>query len=182
MYYRLDWKAPRGTDFANTLDSPPSPVPWTMGTLHDEVRYPVPQPLVCNLHPRRGRELRDVFLVDIPLFSARMLEVLHHHGVNNLQRFDAVLRAPDGTLHEGYEAVNLVGLVACADMERSRYLPGSSPPLVEFSELVIDERKAGGAPFFRLAESSLVILVSEPLQRAMVEAGLRGFSLVPVAS
>lgn len=179
MYYQLDWRVKGTEEYSNTDDSPRTRVPWTMG-----IMYPrqVPQPVVCNLNPERGNKLRDVYLVDLPLFSNRMVKLLEDNGVSNLQCFAGGVREPDGKLHENYQAVNIVGLVSCADLTLSEYLPGTEPPLMGFSKLVIDESKIGANEFFRVQENSLYILVSERLKKAIDEAGFEGFTLNPVES
>ena len=126
--------------------------------------------------------MRDLFLVDIPLFSDRFLTVLNDFGVTNLQIFPAELHHQDGTVYRGYKAVNIIGLVACADLDRSTYIAGMPAPVMDFTDLVIDEAKAQSLDFFRLGENTLVIMVSEGLKQAIEAAGLTGFTLVPLRS
>ncbi|MBN1186640.1 MAG: hypothetical protein JXR90_15420 [Spirochaetes bacterium] len=179
MYYQLNWRADDGEDYSNTADSPKTRVPWTMGVMY---RREVPQPLICNLNPKRGPKLRDLYLIDIPLFSNRFVKLLEDNGVSNLQCFNGGVREPDGTLHDNYKAVNIVGLIACADLEKSEYISGSEPPIMEFTKLVIDEAKIGEHEFFRVQENSLYILVSESLKNVIEQSDLKGFSLTPIES
>ena len=145
-----------------------------MGTFYAE---DVPSPIMVRLNPKRGSRMRDVFLLDVPLFSDDFLSVLQAEGVDNLQLFDAEIHAPDGTVYTNYKAVNIIGLVLCANLRKSIYLTESEPPLMEFSKLVIDESKIVGANLFRLAEDSLVVIVSESLKDKIEQANLTGFSL-----
>lgn len=176
MYYQLDWRVTPADDYSNTDDSPDTDVAWSMGELYSG---DVDQPLICNLNPKRGKKLRDVYLIDIPLFSNRLVTVLQSGGINNLQCFDGGVRQPDGTLHLSYQAVNIVGLVACADLNRSIFLPGNHPPLMEFRKLVISTKKAVGHEFFRLYEDCSII-VSERIKTLIESGNFEGFTLTPL--
>ncbi len=176
MYYHLDWRANNSESYSNTLDSPVTRVPWTMGMIYNGK---VSQPLKCNLNPKRGAKLRDVYLVDIPLFSVRLIKVLEDCGVDNIQLFDAELISPDGDVFKNYKAVNIIGLVECADMEKSDFLPGTKPPMVSFSKVVIDKSKAKDLDFFRMQENSLYIVLSQRIKEAIEKEGLEGFTLLP---
>jgi hypothetical protein len=178
MYYRLDWKvSPPDPELANTGTCNDVGVPWTMG-----VRYPetVSGPVVCKLHPKRGRKMRDVFLVDVPLFSQKILQCLQDLGIGNLELYDAEIHSPEGEVFAGYKAVNIVGTLACADLSQSEYLPDSEPPMMAFSKLVIDEEKARSMDIFRLAEDTLYILISERVHSALDELDLTGVSMTPM--
>lgn len=180
MYYRLDTRvSPRDPDLANTLTSHDNEVPWSMGS---KIVKPVPEKIKVSLNPERGRKMRDLFLIDVSLFSDRLLSALHSAGVDNLQIFDAEIHSPEGDVFPNYKAVNIIGLVSCADLSKSTYLPESEPPLMEFSNLVIDESKIGGQDFFRLAEDSLYILASERVKEKIEQAHLVGLSLTPIAN
>lgn len=176
MYFQLNWRAATADDYSNTDDSPVTDIAWSMGQLHVG---DVKQPLVCNLNPKRGKLLRDVYLVDIPLFSSRLVSALQSAGVTNLQCFAGGVRAPDGHLHLNYQAVNIVGAIACADLNRSLVIPGSVPPLMDFRKLVIREKHAAGQHFFRLYEDCSII-VSEKIKKLIDDGGFVGFSLLPV--
>lgn len=179
MYFRLDWKiVPPDRSLANTGTCPDLGVPWTMGMKLP----PLPEPIVCELNPARGRRMRDMFLTDIPLFSDRLLELLGACGVDNLDTYQAEIRSPEGEQYTNYRAVNILGLVSCADLRASEYLRGSEAPMIEFQRLVIDEKRAMGLPMFRLAESSLFILVSDCVKERLEAAGLVGVRLEAIAT
>jgi hypothetical protein len=180
VYYRLDWKTlTPDPELANTQACDDAGIPWTMG---EHFAGFVKEPLRCSLHPKRGRKMRDLFLVDIPLFSDRLLHGLREMGVDNLQTYRAEIQSPEGVVFTNYHAVNIIGLIACADLAASRYLQGSEPPIMEFTSLVIDETRAKGLALFRLAENSLYILVNEQVQAKLAGMDLVGLSLREVAS
>lgn len=114
--------------------------------------------------------------VGIPLFSDRLRRVLESSGVNNIQYFNAVVRNAASNESYNYYAANVVGLVSCVDREQSAYIPsfGSDFLIGGFQRLVIDESKIKYEGLFRLAEYSLIALVSEDVKTAIMQAELGG--------
>jgi len=180
-YFRMDWERvpPPGMTFAVIDESPDLDIPWRMGLPYGK---PLPDPIRCTLSPEGGPDMPDLFLPGIPHFSDRLLAALDAAGVDNVVRYNAELVDPSGRVHTNYKAVNIVGAVSCADLDRSEFLPVLEPPLMAFTHLVIDEARARDLPFFRLAESTLWILVAERVKRALEEANLLGVSLTPIDS
>jgi len=80
--------------------------------------------------------------------------------------------APDSIITD-YKAVNILGLVAAADIGKSIATPCDGVPLidVDFDELVIDLARTRGIKMFRLAESTNAILVHESLRDALLKKG-----------
>jgi hypothetical protein len=102
--------------------------------------------------------------------------------VHNLQVYDAVIREPDGSReYTNYKAVNVVGLIAAADMARSKATvhPGGPVYDVEFDELVIDAGKARGALLFRLAEATGSLWVHDRLRQHLLAAGFDELTFIP---
>jgi hypothetical protein len=174
----MDWKVDfdaLGLQMVATGKTPTTGVPWTMG-----VRYPkpVPQPIRIPLDKRSGPVMPDL-LAGLPIFSTRMVEVLQGAGVRNLDLYDVeVVDEVRGKTYTHYKAVNIVGRVSCADLEKSEYEPGYKPPLMEFGKLVLDESKTMGLPMFRLAESVQFILVSDAVKQAIEAAKLVGVRVI----
>jgi len=113
----------------------------------------------------------------IPIFSTQFVEALRSGGVDNIQVFPAVIVGDDGTEWSNYHAVQIVGLVRCADLEKSdcqiiaRAVDESSPPLCIFDELEIDPQKVpAGFRIFRLAEQPSWILINEPLLDLLLDS------------
>jgi hypothetical protein len=178
MYYRMDWKVDftaQGLQMVATGKTPTTGVPWTMG-----VRYPkpVPQPIRVPLDKRSGPVMPDL-IAGLPIFSTRLVEVLQAAGVRNLDLYDTeIIDEVRNKTYTHFKAVNIVGRVSCADLEKSEHVPGHKPPLMEFEKLVIDEGKTMGLPMFRLAEAVQFILVSETVKQAIEAAKLVGVRVV----
>lgn len=178
MYYRMDWKVDfeaQGLQMVATGKTPTTGVPWTMG-----VRYPkpVPQPIRVPLDKRSGPVVLDL-IAGLPIFSTRLIEVLQSAGVRNLDLYDVeVIDEVRHQTHTHFKAVNIIGRVSCADLEKSVHIPGHKPPLMEFEKLVLDESRTMGLPMFRLAEAVQFILLSEAVKQALEAAKLMGVRVV----
>lgn len=108
----------------------------------------------------------------IPLMSDAFLAALKAAGVANLQCFRAELHGVAGATWKDYQAVNVLGLVACADLSASEFThimdrPGDGLPLFAFEELKVDAARANGALLFRLSESPGVLLIAESVVSAL---------------
>lgn len=108
----------------------------------------------------------------IPILSAEFIAALLAAGVSNLQAFPAEVRSRvDSAVWTNYQAINIVGLIACADLTASQFTriidrPGAAAvPLMAFEDLKVAPARARGALLFRLAESPGTILVA----RSVVE-------------
>lgn len=178
MYYSMDWKLDYdalGLKIVGLAETPAKEVAWTMG-----VRYPKPvqEPIECFIRPGCGPDVPD-WLAASPVFSQRFVEVLKSAGVRNMDIYDAVVIDRErGRKYANYKAVNFIGRLSCADMEKSVVIPGFERPLMKFKRLVIDEERTMGLPLFRLAESVGFILVSERVKQAIESAKLIGVRVV----
>lgn len=148
--------------------------PWMSGQI---IRIPVPSPFVFRLVPEYPGEMLPMYDGGILLMRDDLIKALHEAGVDNLQLFPAVIQDEEKQIaHTNYKAVNVIGLIACADMGAStRMDPDDDTDLidVDFDSLVIDETKTGGALLFRLAESVNAIIVHRTVrERAERVAGM----------
>lgn len=90
----------------------------------------------------------------IHLMSNRFIQALKNAGVDNLQTYPITLKNSElGLYWKDYSIVNFVGIMACADLERSvignKLFSGYT-----FKKLVVDVEKANGALLFILEESA----------------------------
>jgi len=136
-------------------------------------------PIRVELWSRGGNGMAEVFLDSIPVFRDDLVAILIEAGVDNLQAFPAVLVDPSGKEIDGYKAVNIVGLVKCADLSKSQYddITGTGLMAMGFRKLVIDEAAAAGHAFFRLAEAVASIIVHDQLKTRIDAANFRYISL-----
>ena len=87
-------------------------------------------------------------------------------------RGSATLRHADGVISTDYSAVNIVGVLKCADLSKSdcEDIGGIGMIAVSFRKLVIDESAARGQLLFRLAESVSSIIVHEQIHKTLAAA------------
>jgi hypothetical protein len=148
----------RGTKIAKPV---PAPLEFTLKRLNPEASDHAPY-MPSTLGTR------------VPLFRNDLLAALYEMGINNLDTYDAVVRDP-GTAQEiaDYRAVNIIGIVAAADMSKSIATVHAGPPLVdvEFDQLEVDPNKARGFSIFRLAEAVGTVLVHERVRDHLLARG-----------
>jgi hypothetical protein len=73
-------------------------------------------------------------------------------GVDNLDLYPARIFDPDNDqLHENYKAVNIIGMVAAADMQKSVLSAPDGIAHIDVAfdnNLVVDPKKTASLPFF----------------------------------
>lgn len=132
------------------------------------ISEPLPQPLIFITSHSAQEPPKGLHGEVIPVMSDSFIVALQQAGISNLQCFPAELRSSiDGTVWKNYQAVNIIGLISCADLAASEFThiidrPGDeSLPLMAFEDLKIDPASAGGVLLFRLAESPGTIIVAD---------------------
>lgn len=109
-----------------------------------------------------------------PTFDVSLIKILQDLGVDNMEVFPAILINNETGVEftELHAAVNIIGLVSCANDEMS-----NSRPLADtkyYLNLKIDPEKARGLLMFRLAEQPVDIIVHEKIAQAVQENGYKG--------
>lgn len=143
------------------------------------------QPLEIEFWQNGGDGLAEILLDSIPLFSRELIEALQEAGVDNLQIFPVIPIAKNGeTINQEYFAVNIVGCIRCADMNKSDYtdLTGEGLIAVNFRKLVIDNEKAKDQYMFRLAESIASIVIHEKIKTALDNRNFKYLSFRPLVA
>jgi hypothetical protein len=150
-------------------------VKWRVGAT---ITVPVPDPIETDLKPFNPQSadhspnMPALLAGNCPVWRDDLVEAMRSFGVTNLQLFNTAVRDPDnGKVYTNYKSVNILGLMAAADMGKSQATvhPGGPALLdVDFDKLVVDESKTHDALIFRLAESTGAILVHERLRDFLV--------------
>lgn len=121
------------------------------------------------------------YFPDASLMTRDLVAALESLGVDNIQALPARLVCEGtGQVIDDYVAVNVVGLVSCADMSQS-----AAEPLADahyFEALVVDESRTGDIPLFRLAESQMEILLRRDVAEAISSQSFPGLVFEPLAS
>lgn len=179
MYYVLECYGPDEEDRAGLGEVPDyEGINWNLGK---RFRSPPPTPIRVELDPDAPGIMVPMFKRKILLMSDDMINALKAAGVDNLDLYDAVILNPaSGKTFKNYKAVNIIGLVAAADLPSSTYEAASGSPVidVDFESLVIDENKAHGLPMFRLAECVTAIIIHERVRKKLEEANIRHLDFI----
>lgn len=127
-----------------------------------------PWPYTLEPDMEEGLLMSDFYRGD-SLMSNRLIATLRDAGVRNFQVFPAAITNTESQeVRSDYSAVNIIGLVSCADEDTSESTPLATKQF--FLKLVIDPSRAHDLLVFRLAESPMEILVHERVAK-VIEAG-----------
>ena len=181
MYYVLAEKPQGSTEDLAVIETCPE-VPgietWLLGEKFD---VPVSEPLTFDLDDNYSGRLPDFFDETIPLFSDKLLSALYEIGVDNIDAFPAVIvDGKDNVVSDKYYAVNIIGVVAAADVSASLIAEGETLTLIDtsFDSLEIDESKTLGMLLFRLAENVGAILVHQKVKDYLVAHGFENLGFI----
>ena len=159
---KVDWYYWRKGAFIPTTEVIPNPIKFTLK----------PQSPWASDH---GPHMPSFLEAAVPLFRDDLIAALRACGVDNLETYNVAIRDPDNDqVYTHYKAVNVIGLIGAADMNKSNATVNpNGPPIidVDFDGLVIDEKKTHGQLFFRLAESTNAIIVHERVRDCLLKKG-----------
>lgn len=165
MYFQL--KRDKFTDIGVVE---PEVLPLNLSFIRGSViTVPVDPALIFTTNAVTQDSLPDFSGGSIPVMSQRFLTLLAQAGVDSLQTFPILIKSEiDGNIWYGFFAVNILGLIQCADLSKSDY-GEISHGLYDFDVLAIDAAKVNGALFFRLQESPLMIIMHKSVGKYLME-------------
>ena len=169
-YFMLECYGPADQE-RQAIDRVPTGVAWNRGVYLDPNAVSTPLEVIMD----GDGLMMPMFNRGILLFRDDLLSALKSAGVENLQLFDAVLIDPVANVrYETYKAVNVVGLIAAADLEKSEYSTPSGIPRIDtdFDSLALDPSKIKDTYMFRLAESVNAIVIRHNVKQAVEGAGI----------
>lgn len=148
--------------------------PWMTGRRVE----PPGEVVAYKVHKDRPGNLRALYSnLAVPLIREDLLAVIQKAGVDNLQTFNAILRDPaKGAKHTNYRALNILGMVAAADLGKSTFMHSQSLTGVDrdFDKLEFKDDIRSDLLLFRLAESSNAIVVHQKIKKAIEKAKIDG--------
>ena len=181
-FFILQCSSDTGKPQAELLPDSAFPGSWKTGTRFAQAPR---EPIELTWDPETEHGEKLAFYDKGPvLMRADLVAALRESGVDNLDTYEVVLRSKSaGSGQEKYLAVNIVGVIAAADMAQSEVEDPSDGLLdVLFETLVVDEEKAGGQLFFRLAESTKTVIVHETVAKKLMDQGGFGLTLASAGS
>ncbi len=125
-----------------------------------------PEPIELKWDPENENETRKAYYESgVVLMLKDLVSAFCEAGVDNLDVYPVLISSTTSKeICNDYVAVNVIGKIAAADMEKSEIIDegmGAGMIDVIFNSLVIDEEKAHGKLLFRLAESVGAVVVHE---------------------
>ena len=123
--------------------------------------------LILEVDFPAGYQIPHFFGNAIPVASRVLVDALYNAGVDNFQVFPVLLVNPDtGEKWQNYVALNVLGIVSAADLNRSKYdtlmegnVEGIDMPVLAFHEVFLDKSQLHGEKMFRLAESRRTLII-----------------------
>lgn len=130
-------------------------------------------------------KLSDVLLarIELELYSPKMVTTLQECGVQNIEYYPAVVvNHENGERIETYRAANIIGTIACLDVENSDVTYStSSDKIIDVEEFSLLEDKIVATPdmdceplLFRLAEVDAIIIAHSIVVDHFEAAGITG--------
>lgn len=150
---------------------------FTLGeVLPEEMPVPIEYEVDTDIG---GSYLPTTFLPD-PVFKIDFINALKLSGVDNFDQYEArIINSETGDRIQGYAVLNIIGKVACADMDASE-----AELLIEdqhvIRELVIDPAKTQGTLMFRLAQWTQMILIHDKITSQLPPGLCRDLAFEPV--
>jgi hypothetical protein len=146
---------------------------WALGR---PFAKPPPDPIRIELVPVADFTGEPASMFDryMCLMSPPMVDALRRCGVDNIDTYPAVLVDNANEREFRYFAVNILGLVAAADLSKSQWSNFDSAARLDthFESLAVDPAKARGHLMFRLAEDTGTIIVHAKVKQALESAGI----------
>lgn len=154
------------------VEEPELPCPDISFLTGRKIKTPVPLPLIFTTNFDARNPPRGFTGNTIPVWSLPLINLYKSIGVDNIQSFDAkLINSESGKSWPEYKAVNIIGLLAAADLTKSKYIKiCDSPdgiPFIGFEKLVLNSKKTEGKLLFRLAECPTQLLAHEKLIDAL---------------
>ena len=134
-----------------------------------KITLPVTDPMVFTTKAESGDTIPDYWDGGVPIMSERFVKLIEDAGVDNIEKFPAIVKSiNDSTIWSGYYAINIIGMVKCADLNKSTYTE-IFPDNYDFEELAIVASKAHGALLFRLQESPSTIIIHKSVGKHILK-------------
>jgi len=146
---------------------------WRIG---QRIDVEVPNPIIVNVTPTGSYTGPPIEMSagTLLLMSNRLVEALRAAGVDNIDCYPASLRNTKTGETYNYQSVNILGLVAAADLTKSEATIYDDSPAadVSFESVVLKNEALHGELLFRLAENTGTIMIHEKVRDKILERGI----------
>ncbi len=150
--------------------------PWFEGVRFDKGL----PPQILYVDSSYGSHLPDIFDTILPIISTRLLSILLHNGVSNIDSYPIQIKdQKTGEIYDHYHAVNVVGLIDAIDSTRSPHRSRFGREYYE-GPIFLNESSEILSPLFRLTSGPTLLVVTEALARAIEREGFVAVLLQPL--
>ena len=127
-----------------------------------------------------GRRMSSLFVIPAFLVHKKLHDAMLVAGIDNVDPYRAVIRNEDtGEQWNDYLYLNIIGVVACADLTQSDYAE-LGPDINVIDRVTIKKALLPNAHIFRLAEDRLKIVVSDRVHDYLIAANFTDIHFEPV--
>ena len=179
-YFMLECFVPKGATIVDIRDYPliDGVESWLMGLRFDAT---LPEPILLEWDPSTDGLKKKFYDASIPLMTKELVAALRSGGVDNFDCYEVrITDRASGVVDDGYLAVNILGVVAAADLRACAFEDPSGRRLVDmdFDRLQISTTAARGLLLFRLAECVTGLVVHSAVKKHLEAQGGFGLSFV----
>lgn len=122
--------------------------------------------------------LPDYFEVDcVPIVNQSFMQAFQSSGCDNFQLYPLPLHFSDQEV-QGYAALNVLGRIACLDLNESQYTEFRGK-VFRIQSLAMRPTDDTWAPVFRAHEYQEVVFVDERVQEALAANSISGLRITP---
>ena len=122
----------------------------------------------------------ELYTGGVPLMSRRLGDAILASGVDNVELYPAILRCKQTGTEYPYYVFKTVGAIEAADLGKSEYVNYDEEARIDtsFETLALDEKRARGQLFFRLAENLAGLVAHEKVCKSIADAGVVGVTFL----
>ena len=124
-------------------------------------------PLKFKLPPGSGNFRGGIIDGIATLFHDILRDELIRLGIDNIQYFPVDLEEDNGEIEEGYNLVNIIGLIDAVDRNESVFEIGKHGNIDHLFSFKIDPKKVFNFRIFRIVGAPKLIIVDESLKNAL---------------
>ncbi len=137
-----------------------------------------PSPLMLRLYHKSGDSRGDIMGGIVTLFSDELAALLRKFGIDSFQSFPVEIEDPiSKEVEEGYNIVNILGLIKCVDIDSSQITSGPMGGILRLESFNIDTRKSHGFSMFRLYEQPTLIIIDESIKQFLFSSDMVGLKI-----
>ncbi|VAW75994.1 hypothetical protein MNBD_GAMMA12-2661 [hydrothermal vent metagenome] len=156
MFYKLE---PVFNDKTITIDQISH---WDYSlTLGEKQPNDMPEPIEYEVDTDIASHYLPTTFLPEPVFSVQFIQELIACRVNNIQTYEVSIKNPDTNLYiEGYQAVNIIGKVPCANVDVNKY-DELNKGQHTFKKMALKSFSDPDLLIFRLTQYTQLILIHE---------------------